>query len=83
VSREVKSVYQFEHDPKYRLTKERIFIECDDGAMYEFVQPEGHPRPRFRRSFDPDGTVRNNGTRKVLADAVEETVETLFNGWKR
>jgi hypothetical protein len=83
MSREVKAVYQFTHDPKYRLTKERMFIECDDGTMYEFEQPEGNPRPRLRRSFDPDGTVRNNGSHKMLANAVEETVETLFNGWEK
>jgi len=83
MSREVESVHQFRHDPKFRLTKDKTVIRCDDGAVYEFEQPDGRPRPRFVRSFDPDGTMRNVSGRKMLASAVEETVETLFEGWEK
>jgi|APHM01.1.fsa_nt_gi hypothetical protein len=83
MAREVNGVYEVREEHKYRLSKDRTFVTCDDGAVYEFVQPDGAPRPRFRRSFDPDGTVKNQSGRKVLASAVEETVDTLFEGWEK
>jgi hypothetical protein len=85
MAREVETVNQFEQhaDDYRRLTKEKTIIRCDDGAVYEFCQPDGRPVPRFVRSFDPDGTMKNTSGRKMLAGAVEETVETLFDGWKK
>lgn len=83
MAREVESIHQFRHDPKFRLAKEKTVIRCDDGSIYEFSQADGSPRPRFTRSFDPDGTMRNVSGRKMLASAVEETVDTLFEGWEK
>jgi hypothetical protein len=81
--REVSTIHQFRTDPKYGLSKTRTVIRCDDGSVYEFVEAEGNPRPRFMRSFDPDGTMRNTGTRKRMAQGVKETVNTLFDGWDK
>jgi hypothetical protein len=70
-------------DEKYRLTKEKTVIRCDDGTVYEFVQPDGHPRPRLVQSFDPDGTVRNKSGQKRVANAVNKTVNRLFGSWDK
>jgi len=83
MSRNVESIHQFRRDEKFRLTKDFTIIRCDDGTIYEFEKPKGNPRPRLVRSFDPDGTVRNKSGRKMLASAVEETVETMFGGWEK
>lgn len=84
MGREPQTVHQFTHKQhEYALEKEHTVIRCDDGAVYEFVQPDGRPRPRFVRSFDPSGEMKNTGSHKRIASAVEETVDTLFNGWEK
>lgn len=83
MTRNVESIHQFRHDPKFRLSKDKTVIRCDDGAIYEFEQADGRRQPRFIRSFDPDGTMKNVSGRKMLAGAVEETVDTLFEGWEK
>jgi hypothetical protein len=83
MAREVQQVYEYTHDKKFQLTKEKTIIRCDDGAVYEFEQVGDRPFARFVRSFDPDGTMKNTGGRKMLAGSVEEMADTLFNGWKK
>lgn len=83
MAREVATVHAFRHDPPFRLAKDKLVVRCDDGAVYEFEQPDGNPRPRFVRSFDADGTVRNTGSNKRLADAVEAVATELLGTWEQ
>lgn len=83
MAREVESVHQFRHEPKFRLSKDMTVIRCDDGTVYEFEKADGNPRWRMTHAFQPDGTMTHTGARKILPDAVEETVETLLEGWEK
>jgi hypothetical protein len=84
MARKTESVHQFERDPKYRLTKEKTVVRCDDGAVYEFERPKDEPLARLVVGFQPDGSKTHTGKRMPrLPDAVEETVETLLGGWSK
>lgn len=86
MARETESVHQFEHDPQFRLSKEMTVIRCDDGTVYEFEKPKDEPdgiAPTLARAHQPDGSITHTGSRAVLPDAVEETVETLLGGWSK
>lgn len=86
MAREIESVHQFTHDPKFRLGKEMCVIRCDDRTVYQFEKPVDRPdRVGYRlvKAFQPDGSVSHQGARKILPDAVEETVETLLGGWSK
>lgn len=83
MARDVASVHAFRHDPKFRLSKNKLVVRCDDGAVYEFEEADGNPRPRFVRSFDPDGTVRNTGSNKRLAKSVEVIANECLGEWDR
>lgn len=86
MSRKVESVHTFTRDPKYRMTKEKTVVRCDDGTVYEFEDSDSIPKhdpPRLVKAFQPDGSVTHTGARKVLPQAVEETVEGLLGGWSQ
>lgn len=85
MAREVESAHTFEHDPKYRLSKEMLVVRCDDSAVYEFERALDAPEDDWRMThgFQPDGEMTHTGARKILPGAVEETVETLIGGWSK
>lgn len=83
MAREIESVHQFEHNPRYRLAKHMTVIRCDDGAIYQFEQAIDEPHPILTKSHQPDGSLAHLGSSSRLPDAVEETVDVLFNGWKK
>lgn len=86
MGREAETVHTFDHDPKFRLSKEVTVVRCDDGTVYEFEKAKDEPEslaPRLVRGVLPDGEVVNQGTRKALPAAVEDTVETLLGGWSK
>lgn len=86
MTRKPESVHTFEHDPEYRLTKEVTVVRCDDGSVYEFEKTDGQPKgapPRLTKAFQPDGSMTHTGARKILPDAVEETVDTILGGWSK
>lgn len=86
MSRNVESVHQFRHEPKFRLSKDMTVVRCGDGTVYEFEKPTDEPdgiSPTLTRAYQPDGSVTHTGSRAILPDAVEETVETLLGGWSK
>jgi len=83
MAREVESVHQFEHNPRYRLAKHMTVVRCDDGTVYEFEQAIDEPKPKLAKSHQPDGTLSHTSTSSRLPSAVEETVDVLFNGWEK
>lgn len=83
MAREVENIKQYQVDEPLRMSKEVTVIRCDDGATYQFEQADGRPRPRFVRSYDPDGTPRNMTGRKMLAQSVEEVINTMFDDWDK
>lgn len=85
MEREVQQIHEFEQNRKFDQRKEKTVVRCDDGAVYEFEKTEGMARdspPRLVRSYDPDDSLPNV-SRKVLPNAVEDTVETLLGGWSK
>lgn len=86
MGREVDSIHQFEHSPKFRLAKEMTVVRCDDGTVYEFERPADRPDShefRLTHAFQPNGEMTHTGARKILPEAVEETVETVLGGWSK
>lgn len=83
MAREVESVHQFTHDPKYRLEKELTVVRCDDGTVYEFEQATDEPKPKLAKSHQPDGSLSHTTTRGRLPSAVKETASVLLNGWEK
>lgn len=87
MGREAESVHTFTHKAhRHALEKEMTVVRCDDGTVYEFEKTDGQPRdapPRLAKAFQPDGEMTHISGRKILPSAVEETMDTLFNGWSK
>lgn len=87
MSRQVESIHTVTHKAhRHALEKELTVVRCDDGTVYEFEKTDGQARgspPRLVRGFQPDGSMTHTTGRKVLPNAVEETVETVLGGWSK
>jgi hypothetical protein len=83
MAREVESVHQFEHNPRYRLAKHKTVVRCKDGTVYEFEQAIDEPKPKLAKSHQPDGSISHTSTRGRLPAAVEETANVLLGGWEK
>lgn len=83
MARHVQSTHQFTHDPQFRLSKEMLVVRCDDKTIYEWEKPKDEPNWRMTHAIQPDGSMTHTGARKILPDAVEETVGTLLEGWSK
>jgi hypothetical protein len=68
------------------MEKEKVVVRCDDKTVYEFEDTDGIAQdapPRLVRAFQPSGDMTHTGARKILPDAVEETVTTFMGGWSK
>jgi len=83
MSRQVESVHQFTHEPKYRLDKEMTVVRCDDGTVYQFEQAVDEPRPKLAKSHQPDGRLSHTSMRGRIPASVKETADVLLNGWQK
>lgn len=66
---------------KFALKREVVDIECDDGSEYIFERPADREGGSFRlaRRVKPDGVISTS--KAALPAAVEETIETVTEGW--
>lgn len=83
MGREAATVHQWTEEPKFRASKERTVIRCDDGYIYEFERLEDQPLPRLVRGFKPSGEMSHLSGSKILPAAVKETVDSLFTRWEK
>lgn len=83
MARQVESVHQFTHEPKYRLDKEMCVVRCDDSTIYAFEKPQDEPHFKLAHSVQPDGSLSHTNTSSRLPAAVEETVGVLLSGWEK